>query len=250
MNLFEEEFEQQAIERIQKFSKIAKALGYEVAVGFSGGKDSQVVLDLCKRSGIEFKAYFNHTFESPTVLKFIRQHYPEVFWRRAHHYGFIENIWKNHNSILPTVEFAYCCEDYKHNPKNVDSASIVGVRKAESAKRRNRMVFEARNKRTVKHNKELFSEYFEDKCTGVGSSGVIQLKPIIDWSNDEVWDYIKKYNLPVNPEYETRVRVGCVVCPKANLNSNYLYLMQHPKMIDAFIKAREKRLTGGVKLTG
>lgn len=54
MSLFAEEIEQTAIERIQKFSKIAKAMGFEVRLGFSGGKDSQVCYDLCKRSGIEF----------------------------------------------------------------------------------------------------------------------------------------------------------------------------------------------------
>ncbi len=52
MNLFSEEIEQTSIERIQKFAKIAKTMGFEVCLGFSGGKDSQVCYDLCKRSGI------------------------------------------------------------------------------------------------------------------------------------------------------------------------------------------------------
>lgn len=62
MNLFSNEIEHQAILRIQKFSKIAKAMGFEMRLGFSGGKDSQVVYDLCLRAGVEFKAYFNHSF--------------------------------------------------------------------------------------------------------------------------------------------------------------------------------------------
>lgn len=241
MSLFDTEFEQDAINRIVKFSKIADALGYEVAVGFSGGKDSQVVYDLCKRSGIRFKAYFNHAFESSTTLQFIREHYPDVIWRRDHNFGFIENIWKNHNSLLPTSEISYCCKDYKHNPKYVDNASVVGVRRSESQKRKDRKVFEAKNNTVVKKNKALFSEYFTDICTGVGTSGVIQLKPIVDWTDEEVWEYIKKHDLPINPEYNQAKRVGCVVCPKANLNSNYRALVDHPKLIDAFIKAREKR---------
>lgn len=120
MNLFTDEIEQQAIERIQKFEKIAKAMGFEVILGFSGGKDSQVVYDLCKRSGITFKACFNHCFESQTTLKFIKENYPEVEWRRSVNMGFIENIRVNHGGFLPTVQMAYCCADYKHNPKNVD----------------------------------------------------------------------------------------------------------------------------------
>lgn len=241
MTLFQEEIENEAIKRITKFAKIAESLNFEISVAFSGGKDSQVVLDLCKRSGIQFKAYFNHSFESYTTLQFIRKYYPYVIWRRDYKFGFIENIWKCHNSLLPTTEVAYCCKDYKHNPKYIDNASITGVRKAESVKRKARKVFEAKNNTIIKQNKTLFEEYFTETCTGTGTSGIIQLKPIVDWSDENVWDYIKKYNLPINPEYKQSKRVGCMVCPKANFNYNFRILMQHPKLIDAFIKAREKR---------
>ena len=124
MTLFDEEFEQEAITRIRKFAKIADSMGFEVAVGFSGGKDSQVVYDLCKRSGVEFKAYFNHAFESCETLNFIREHYPDVIWRRQVKQGFLQNIWTNLNGLLPTVELAYCCADYKHNAKQVDPRRV------------------------------------------------------------------------------------------------------------------------------
>lgn len=242
MNLFFKELEEQAINRIRKFHKIAQAMGFEVALGFSGGKDSQVCYDLCIRSGIPFKAYFNHSFESNVTIKFIKENYPDVIKRRDYKFGFIENIWKKHGSLLPTVQMAYCCNDYKHNPKYVDECSIVGVRKAESKKRAKRTSFEVKNKTTLKKNKELIDDYFEENCQSVGTSSIIQLKPIIDWSDSDVWDYIEHYNLPINPEYEYRNRVGCLVCPKANFTSNYISLMKYPKLIDAFILARQKRL--------
>lgn len=122
MNLFQEEIEQTAIERIQKFAKIAKTMGFEVCLGFSGGKDSQVCHDLCKRSGIEFRAFFNHSFENNVTLRFIRKHYPEVIWRNEHPFGFIQNIWKKHGGMFPDTRHAYCCQDYKHNPKYSDAA--------------------------------------------------------------------------------------------------------------------------------
>lgn len=240
MNLFTDEIEQQAIERIQKFEKIAKAMGFEVILGFSGGKDSQVCYDLCKRSGITFKACFNHCFESQTTLRFIKENYQEVEWRRSVNIGFIENIRVNHKGLLPTVTMAYCCADYKHNPKNVEPCSIVGVRRAESIKRKDRTAFEVKNKTLLKKNKHLIDSYFEERCQSTGTASIIQLKPIIDWSDNEVWDYIKRYKLPVNPEYETRNRVGCIVCPKASFTSNYTSLLKYPKLIDAFIQAREK----------
>lgn len=238
MNLFLKEYEQIAIERIQKFAKIAKTMGFEVRLGFSGGKDSQVCYDLCTRSGIEFRAFFNRSFENCTTLRFIREYYPEVIWRHDHPFGFIRNIRVNHKGYLPTVQSAYCCADYKHNRKYVDDCSIVGVRKAESAKRRNRTAFEAKNKTTMNRNKALFNEYFEEHCQSTGTAGIIQLKPIIDWTDENVWDYIKNHNIPINPEYKKAKRVGCIVCPKANFTSNYIALLEHPKLIDAFIIAR------------
>lgn len=240
MNLFLKEYEQIAIERIQKFAKIAKTMGFEVHLGFSGGKDSQVCYDLCKRSGIEFRAFFNRSFENCTTLRFIREYYPEVIWRHDHPFGFIRNIRVNHNGYLPTVQSAYCCADYKHNRKYVDDCSIVGVRKAESAKRKNRTAFEAKNKTTMNRNKALFNEYFEEHCQSTGTAGIIQLKPIIDWTDENVWEYIKKHNIPINPEYKKSKRVGCIVCQKTNFTNNYIGLLEHPKLIDAFIMAREK----------
>lgn len=82
-NLFAEELENTAITRIRKFATIANTLGFDIAVGFSGGKDSQVTYDLCKRAKIPFKAYYNVAFESPTTKKFIRENYPDVIWRRG-----------------------------------------------------------------------------------------------------------------------------------------------------------------------
>ena len=242
MNLFSDEIEQQAIQRLQKFAEIAKSMSFDICLGFSGGKDSQVVYDLCLRSGISFKAYFNHSFESGITRKFIRENYPDVIRRRDYKIGFIQNIWKAHGGLLPTVQIAYCCENYKHNPKYVDDCSIVGVRKAESIKRKNRTTFEAKNKTILKKNKALIDDYFEENCQSVGTASIIQLKPIVDWSDSDVWGYMRKYGLPVNPEYrkKNKKRVGCIVCPKANFTSNAEVLLEYPKLIDAFIRAREK----------
>ena len=241
LNMFSEQIENEAIERIRKFARLSEKMGFVPVLGFSGGKDSQVCYDLCKRAGIRFRAVFNHCFESSVTLKFIRDYYPEVEWRREVKQGFFENIWKNHNCLLPTVEKAYCCVDYKHNPKWVDDASIIGVRRAESLKRSKRKVFEAKNKSYLKKNRETINSFFEASCIASGATSEIQLKPIVDWTDEDVWWYIRKHDLPINPEYDIGRRVGCIICPKANLTSNYHALMQYPKLIDCVIMARSHR---------
>lgn len=238
--LFQDYFEEEAIGRIRKFARLAEKMGYVPVLGFSGGKDSQVCYDLCKRSGIRFHAVFNHCFESRTTLNFIRQHYPNVEWRRVVKQGFFENIRVNHNGLLPTVEIAFCCKDYKHNQRFIDGASIVGVRAEESAKRRQRKVLETKNKTMLKRNRELIADHFSAQCVASGAPSEIQLKPIVDWSKKDVWNYIARHQLPINPEYAERERVGCVICPKANFTANYNALLRHPKLIDAAIKSRER----------
>lgn len=240
MNIFHEELEKCAIDRIIRFSKLAKTMGFDICLGFSGGKDSQVIYDLCKRAGIEFKAYYNRSFESPTTRKFIKENYPEVIWRHDHNYGFIENIRKVHFGLLPSVQTAFCCNDYKHNPKYVDKCSIVGVRKAESNKRKGRTVISVKNKTTLKKNKSSIDEYFIENCQSLGTASIIQLLPIVDWTDNDVWDYIHKHKLNINPEYKYTSRIGCIVCPKANFTKNFISLMKYPKLVDAFIMAREK----------
>lgn len=153
MTLFDEEFEQEAIERIRKFARLAEKMGFEPVLGFSGGKDSQVVYDLCRRAGIKFTAKFNHCFETNTTMRFIREYYSDVVWRRVVKQGFFENIRINHKGLLPTVEMAFCCADYKHNAHYIDDAVITGVRRAESAKRAKEMYWKLKTRASTRETR-------------------------------------------------------------------------------------------------
>ena len=203
--------EQEAITRIKKFAKLAKSMNMEVAVGFSGGKDSLVVYHLCKRAEIDCKFYFNHSLEAPETLQYIRTQFPDVIWRRTA-LGFFEHLQKNINGLLPTPTTAWCCETYKHNPKFIDDCVILGVRRVESA-----------------------------GCQGSTSNHKLSLMPIVDWNDIDIYEYIIKYNLPINPLYEQGFRrVGCMICPKANFTRNFEMLMKYPKLINCAIGARER----------
>ena len=96
MSLFLEELEQTAIQRIKKFAKIADAYKFDIAVGFSGGKDSQVVYDLCKRADVPFTAYYNVSFESPITKKFIKEYYREFSPQ------YYDRTWRLLNSVVKT----------------------------------------------------------------------------------------------------------------------------------------------------
>ncbi len=47
-------------------------------------------------------------------------------------------------------------------------------------------------------------------------NGLIKVNPLIDWSEKEVWDFIKERNIPFNPLYNKGYKsIGCQPCTRA-----------------------------------
>ena len=67
--------EQKAIERIQLASKLSLAkYDKPLICTYSGGKDSDVLLELFKRSGVPFEAHNSHTtVDAPETVYHIRE---------------------------------------------------------------------------------------------------------------------------------------------------------------------------------
>jgi thioredoxin-dependent adenylylsulfate APS reductase len=46
--------------------------------------------------------------------------------------------------------------------------------------------------------------------------GIVKLAPLVDWTHDDVWDYIRENDLPVHPLYAKGVTsIGCAPCTRA-----------------------------------
>ena len=48
------------------------------------------------------------------------------------------------------------------------------------------------------------------------NNNIIKINPIVDWTNDMVWDYIKKNNIPYNKLHDKGYpSIGCAPCTRA-----------------------------------
>ena len=81
-----------------------------LSLGFSGGKDSVVILDLAERAGIKYNAiYANTTVDPPGTISFIKRHYPQV--RIIHpEKSFFQLV---EEKGLPSRPRRFCCERLK-----------------------------------------------------------------------------------------------------------------------------------------
>ena len=198
-----------AIMRLREFEPEE---GYYLA--FSGGKDSIVIKQLAIESGVKFDAHYNDTTIDPPELRiFIKRLHSDVECHRPETPFLIEMVKRG----FPMRQRRWCCALYKERG-GVGRIVVTGVRWAESHNRSKRNSFES----CYKEKKQY-------------------LHPIIDWSDDDVWNFIYDRELPYCLLYDEGYdRVGCVFCPMAYYKRRLKEAERYPKMAKAFERAFEK----------
>jgi len=232
-----------AIDRIKMFEPED---GYYLA--FSGGKDSIVCKELLNMAGVKYDAHYNHTtVDPPELIRYIREHHPEVVADYP-----TKTMWKliEEKHMPPTRIVRYCCKELKEG--GGDGRMVVtGVRWAESVRRRNtrsEVEFMTTSKsKTTAEFKEIFlmSDNSErrnmtENCT---LRGKFILNPIIDWENDDVWEFIRQRKLPYCSLYdEGYKRLGCIGCPMAGPNGMKKDFERWPKFRANYVRAFDRML--------
>lgn len=234
------------IKKLEKASLIMNDKGFHVA--FSGGKDSQVLLELFKMSGVKFHAEMQLTsVDPPELIRFVRKEYQDVNLNKPK-ISMRELIYKK--KFLPTRYIRYCCSELKE-VTGKKSICAVGVRKEESIKRSKRTIIDINRQSYVVHGGQLFKEnptLFE-KVKHVCVKGVekINFAPIIDWKENDVWEFISERNLKYCELYDRGFdRIGCVCCPLVNKNSKVKDMAKWPGIVKAsYIQPLQKLFDEG-----
>lgn len=190
--------EQLAIARLQDAARLSEhRYKKPLMVTYSGGKDSQVLVALAERAGINFEVVNSHTTaDAPETVYFIREQF-KAMEDRGIKCSIVMPRDKNkpvsmwtlipQKLMPPTRLVRYCCAVLKENTGR-DRFIATGVRWAESARRKNsRGVMELMHKDPAKRiilmgDNDEKRQLFET-CN---LKGKMTVNPIVDWSDDDV----------------------------------------------------------------
>ena len=212
--------------RVYQTTKIDKFIA-----SFSGGKDSQVVLDLCTRAipSTDFEVIYSDTgYELPPSLelydkiqKQYKEKFPDLKFSLARNHDSVLNYWDKIGT--PSDTHRWCCSVMKTAPlyrmlrsddKNIKILTFDGVRAEESSKR------------------SAYQRKGKGKHTNVYNA-----HPILYWNTVEIFLYLFEHHLELNIAYRFgKARVGCLVCPFATAWDDMVVNRRFAKSAEPFMQ--------------
>ena len=207
---------------------------------FSGGKDSAAIALLLKLSGVKHTLTYNHTTVDPPELVYhIRRKYPECRIEYP-----TETMWHliARKKMPPTRVARYCCDVLKERKADPGTFIVTGIRWAESNNRKHRSMFEKFRGRNAFGTNDLnIAVEHADGCLQSGKTHI--LNPIISWSDEEVFGFLKHENIELCCLYnEGFTRLGCIGCPMTSVKKREREFERWPKYKNAYIRAFTKML--------
>lgn len=204
-------------------------------IGFSGGKDSSVLLDLCHQVlPISVPVIFSDTdMELPSTYVFwdlIQKKYEgRPFVKVKANRSAVEN-WSLFGP--PSQNLRWCCAVHKSTPAilylrdlsdtpDARTLAYVGVRADESIRRSS----------------------YDDIGDGLKNQNQINAMPILSWGTQELFLYIFSQKLVINDAYRKGLpRVGCLLCPMSSDRQLNIIRKLYPGPVSAFTSVIKKEV--------
>lgn len=235
-----------AIRRIQ----LANLSEEPLYVCYSGGKDSKVIRRLMEMSGVPHELHYNlTTVDIPSVVREILDDKEVIVDKARYANGTQKTMWnlivKKH--MPPTRICRYCCAELKEQGGQ-GRIKVTGVRAAESVRRAKQAgtakILDNKGSGIIIHNmdnddsRRMIEQCYRTKATIIN--------PIIDWTDDDIWEFSKVENIKQNPLYiqcgGNKKRLGCIMCPMARLEERLNDIKEYPKIAECYVKAFDKML--------
>lgn len=229
---------------------------------YSGGKDSDVIRILAQLAGVKHDIVHNlTTVDAPETVHYIKSIPGVIISKARYKDGTHKTMWNliPKKGIPPQRQRRYCCEELKEQGGK-GRLKITGVRAAESRSRaenggeikiigkpkttekfllKNNVNFEKTPKGGIVLNFDnADSRRSVEHCYRTTST---MINPILSWSENDVWEFLKFYNCKSNPLYQCgRRRIGCIGCPLQNKKGIHRDFSQYPKFYYNYIRAFDR----------
>lgn len=212
--------------KVERAIKLLQAIpSDDIELAFSGGKDSSVILKLAQMAGIKFTPIYKNTTIDPIGnIQFCKLMGCTIIPPRKTFFELIRE------KGFPTRRARFCCEVLKEY--KIKDHVIIGVRKAESIARAKRY-----------NEPEICRVYGNNgKKKADGSNYCKQYLPIVNWTDEDVEEFIEKYDVKCNPLYyvdgkfDVNKRLGCICCPLVSIKKQRADFLANPQMVKLYIR--------------
>lgn len=195
--------------------------GSPIEVSYSGGKDSDVILELTRMADVEYRAiYKNTTIDPPGTIKHCRDNGVEVLQPKISFFKLVEK------KGMPTRRARFCCEKLKEY--KVLDVAVQGIRRSESTARAER----------YDENDPIICRIYGSKKNHVNV-----VLPILSWTDRDVAEFISERGIKCHPLYydeqgtfHPERRLGCMGCPLRS-DAGLSEFKSNPRLFRLIVKA-------------